>query len=341
MTEKALVHFDQTGNRGQLTDALTRWAAHDGAAAADWAEAMLSEDDLPVLLHDLLAVWMTHDQDGVIQWYRDGLDEQGNHRAKVASISGRHTLPELIVRWLAMLDPARSAQFMMEDLYKGGSQHVFYSEPTRDLPSALQTSAQFRAVCEALVPYYERHGHHMSETNAVLQAWTKVDPEGAAQFSQKYPVPERKPFSKTTETSAAPSSESAVERADRLLLEASSGGASDRSALTSILKEWPANELLGAQAWLEQQGRSEKTFDARSLLAKRSVAHDPQSALALLEPLPPGPNLERSLEQVMESWAGSSRDAALKFLSTQEQAWSPERISRLRELALTARGKRS
>lgn len=186
---EALARFGESADREQLSAALTRWAEKDGSAAAAWAEEMLPEKVLPVQLHDILAVWIVRDQDGVIEWYREGLDEKGRHRAKVESISGRHTLPELIVRWLAMLNPARSATFMMEDLYKGESQHLFYSEPTRDLTSVLRSSSEFREVCEALVPYYERYGRHMGETNAVLNAWREVDPPGAARFSEEYPVP--------------------------------------------------------------------------------------------------------------------------------------------------------
>lgn len=332
----ALVRFEESGNRAQLSDILSRWAAHDGAAAAAWAEATLSDEDLPVLLHDLLAVWITHDQDGVIQWYRDGLDQDGKHRAKVASVSGRHTLPELLVSWLAMLNPARSAKFMMEDLYKGESQHLFYSEPTRDLPAALRTSAQFREVCEALVPYYERYGHHMGETKAVLSAWREVDPEGAARFIEEYPVPDQKPLGKTERPPTESEPETVVERADRLLAEVDAESADYRSALRNILKKWPEQDLVEARSWLEQRGRSEETFDARSDLAARSVSHNPQDALELLDPLPPGGALERSLEHVIESWAGSSPEAVLDFLRAQEASWSAERIIRLRELALTS-----
>ncbi len=73
---------------------------------------------------------------------------------------------------------------------------------------------------------------------------------------------------------------------------------------------WDANQLSEAQRWSENIGDSPETYAGRVRLAKRLVAADPSSALALMDSAKDVDGFEYELEALMETWAATDVSSA-------------------------------
>ena len=327
----ALSNSDSEQRTLELVDSLSAWVESDGEAALEWAEANLDETERKAVLPDVLATWAQHDREGLIQWFREGYNPQKDqHRVPVRV--GNRSLGVLIVRWLALEDPVRAAEFALHDLNRFRTNIVFGNTET-DLVASIRSSEECRRVCEVLLPFYEKRGYHMVEAQAVLSKWRELDPDAAKQFLEIYPAPERNiSFRASREMTKSDVAEAGM-TADSLLAQTTD---EDRAmTIHFIVGGWKSEGLDQARAWLEALGESEDTHDGRIMFARRIIAEDPATAFALIDPVPDGPTREAALEAMLETWAATDLDAVLKFLDAQKSVWPKSKIDRLRELSVT------
>ena len=301
-------------------------------AAVGWAEEHLEKAERNAVLPDVFATWFEQDREGVLEWFRAGFGPDDlDHRLAVRSQS--HSLGELLVKWLGLGDPVQAAEFTLHDLYHFRT-NVAFTEPGKDLVSSVRSGEDCRRVCQALVPFYERHGRHMNEARRVLERWQEIDPAAARRFLEEYPEREDDIFLEATERMKTTQAPGAAETADSLLVTAD---LEERPwTIRNIVTSWTSEGLGEARAWLEALGESEETYQGRAALAERLVADGPESAFSLIAPLPEGDFRESVLERMMETWVAQDRGVALDFLEAKEGHWPQEKVDRLRQLSVTA-----